>query len=264
MDTLIAAVQVHTSLRRLLAGDLEHFLGRRLNPEIAFDAEALDGSDAAAVRRVADALRAAGVRVSFHGPFVDLAVGSSDPAVRAVAARRFEQILALVPRFRPVTLVAHAGYEWRRHEYFRPVWMEHSLRFWSQLARRLAPLGCRLVLENVFERGPAEMAELLEPLAAEGVGLCLDVGHAAAFGEEPPAAWVERLGRFVGELHLHDNDGRRDEHLPVGRGRIDFGPLLAKLWAMLPAPPLVTLEVHRPGDLEESLAGLARVWPRPL
>lgn len=264
MEALIAAVQVHTSLRRLLAGDLEHFLGRRLNPEIAFDAEALDGCGTEAVSRVAGALRGAGLRVSFHGPFVDLAVGSSDPAVRAVAARRFEQILALVPLFRPVTLVAHAGYDWRRHEYFRPVWMEHSVRFWSQLAARLAPFGCRLVLENVFERGPEEMAEILARLAADGVGLCLDVGHAAAFGEEPPAGWVERLGRFVGELHLHDNGGRRDEHLPVGRGRIEFGPLLARLWAMHPEPPLMTLEIHRRGDLEESLAGLARVLPRPL
>jgi len=26
-------------------------------------------------------------------------------------------------------------------------------------------------------------------------------------------------------LHVHDNHGQRDEHLPVGRGTIDYAPL---------------------------------------
>ncbi len=256
---LNAAVQVHTSFRRLAEGDLGHFLEQGLNPEIAFDAETLDGTDAAVFSAVAGAIREAGLRVSFHGPFVDLCPGSSDPAVRAVAARRYEQLHALVPLFRPVTVVAHAGYDWRRYGYFRALWLEHSLRFWAQTAARLAPFGCRLVLENVFERGPDEMAELLERLAPQRVGLCLDCGHAVAFGEEPLLRWVKGLGSFVAELHLHDNGGERDEHLPVGRGSIDFGPPLASLFAMLSEPPLVTLEVHRREEIGESLAGLARL-----
>ncbi len=263
MEELKEIVQVHTSFRRLLTGELDDFLRRRLHPEIAFDAEVLDGCGAESFSRVAAATREAGLRVSFHGPFVDLSAGSSDAAVRAVAARRFEQILALVPLFRPVALVAHAGYDWRRYEYFRPLWLEHSVGFWSKLAARLAPWGCRLLLENVFERGPREMAELLERLAADGVGLCLDAGHAVAFGEEPLSAWVAQLGTAVGELHLHDNRGRRDEHLPVGRGGIDFGGLLERLFTVLPERPLLTLEIHRREDLAESLAGLARIWPRP-
>lgn len=258
---LKAAVQVHTSFRRLAAGDLAHFLEHALNPEIAFDAETLDGTAPASFARMAGAIREAGLRVSFHGPFVDLSAGSSDPAVRAVAARRYEQLLALVPLFRPVTVVAHAGYDWRRYGYFQPLWLEHSLRFWGEIAARLSPLGGRLVLENVFERGPGEMAELFARLAERDVGLCLDCGHAVAFGEEPLLNWVERLGPFVAELHLHDNGGERDEHLPVGRGGIDFGPTLERLFAMHPEPPLVTLEIHRRDELWESLAGLARFWP---
>ena len=74
-------------------------------------------------------------------------------------------------------------------------------------------------------RSPEEIAEFVEGL---GIGLLLDVGHfhvsACQMGFDF-AGGVKAVAKYVRELHLHDNDGRADQHLPLGQGAIDFSLL---------------------------------------
>ena len=54
------------------------------------------------------------------------------------------------------------------------------------------------------------------------------------------------------QLHLHDNRGVNDDHLPVGEGIIDYAPVLGLLDR---APAIsITLEAHDPDQLQRSLA----------
>jgi sugar phosphate isomerase/epimerase len=254
-------IQVHVPFSGLREGLLEHFTRLGLNPEIAFDARALDRFSPADCAPVAEVLRARGLSVSLHAPFMDLSAGSSDPEIRAVARRRFEQLARRVPLFAPLTVVAHAGYDWKRYGYSRPAWIDASVEFWSRTAEALNGAGTRLVLENVYERGPAEIGELLERLRPWNVGLCLDLGHLTAFGRAPLGEWLDSLGDSIVQLHLHDNRGDQDAHMAMGAGRIDFAGLFAFLKARRDTPPLATLEVHRLEDLEPSLGYLCGVWP---
>ena len=80
-------------------------------------------------------------------------------------------------------------------------------------------------------------------------------------GRAPLEEWLDVLGPFIGQLHLHDNGGKKDDHLALGRGRIDFRPLFAFLKAERPRPPVVTMEVHRYDDIWASLEFLERLWP---
>lgn len=141
--------------------------------------------------------------------------------------------------------------------------MEGSVEFWRWVAEGLVRKGSRLMLENVYEHRPEDLLEMLERLREPRVGLCLDCGHLAAFGRAPLDAWLESLGRFIGQVHLHDNLGQKDDHLPMGRGRIHFAQLFALLKAECPTPPLMTLEVHRRDDVWPSLECLERLWPWP-
>ncbi len=254
-------VQVSTSFTKLWNGEIDHFTGHALNPEIAIDAVALERFSGDDFTRVAEILKRHHLTVTLHAPFVDLSAGSTDPAIRAVTRRRFEAILDVVPLFAPLTIVAHAGYDWQRYEYFRKTWMENSVEFWSWMAERLNRQKSRLMLENVYEHGPAEMLELFERLQPLGVKLCLDCGHLTAFGRASMHEWLAVLGPFIGQLHLHDNHGSKDDHLPLGQGQIDFRRLFAYLKAEHPTPPLMTLEVHRPDDVWASLTRLEQLWP---
>jgi sugar phosphate isomerase/epimerase len=261
MHDLKRRVQVCTTFTMLREGLLDHFTRHGLNPEIGIDAGALERCSPGEFADVADALHRHGLTVTLHAPFVDLSAGSTDPAIRDVTRRRFDELLRLVPVFRPRTVVAHAGYDWQRYEYFRKTWLDHSTRFWGDTAERLNRAGCRLMLENVYEHGPDEILELFERLRGHDVGLCLDCGHLTAFGRAPMEEWLRVLGAFIGQLHLHDNGGKKDDHLAMGRGRIDFRPLFAYLKAERREPPVVTMEVHRPDDLWASLDCLQTLWP---
>jgi len=261
IQALLRQVQVNIPFSMLYDTYLDHFLDYRLNPEIGIDAEALERFDFSDFQRIAEKLHAQHLSTTLHGPFIDLSAGSRDPAIRAATRSRFEQLLNLVPVFRPRAVVCHAGYDWKRYGYFREEWIESSLDTWSWLAGSLVAQGSRLMLENVYENDPRDIRDILDPLKSLSVGFCLDAGHLLAFGQSELKPWLEGLGSYIAQLHLHDNNGRNDDHLPMGDGKIDFKLLFAYLISNDLPRPIITLEPHQEEDLWPSLDYLARVWP---
>jgi len=260
MSPIISQVQVNIPFRMLVETHLDRFVKEGLNPEIGLDAEALDRYEHSDFKGVADELRAAGATITVHAPFMDLSPGSPDPRIRAVADERFEQALAVIPLFQPVTMVCHAGFSERRYGHMRDLWLEHSLAFWARVCERLSAAGAMLMIENVYEADPEDLQPLFESLDAGRVGFCLDTGHQSAFGHRALEDWLNILEPYLGQVHLHDNQGARDDHLAVGSGGIDFDKLFNRL-ARMGRRPLITLEPHREEDLAPSLAYLERVWP---
>lgn len=254
-------VQVNAPFRMLEASYLDAFLSHGLNPEIGFDGETLDRVTRGEVEEIAVRLRDQGLTITCHAPFIDLSPGSPDPAVRSLTRQRLEQLLRLLPVLEPRTVVCHSGWDHRRYLELKDVWLEKSLDMWPWFAQEVRNEGSWMVLENVYERSPEEFLDLYGPLREVGVGVCLDTGHQAAFGEAPLESWIQKIGGDTGELHLHDNHGTWDEHLAPGKGSVDFGILFQRLPSLLAAPPVVTLEPHREEALWEAFAFLEDVLP---
>lgn len=261
MTELLKRVQVNVPFTMLWDRYAENFLSRGLNPEIGIDAAALDRFSAAEFGEMAARIKDRGLTITLHGPFSDMSAGSIDPQIRAVTRHRFEQLLEAARLFSPKTVVCHAGYDWKRYAYLLEEWLQNSLEMWRWLAQRLNLLGCRLMLENVYESDPKELLPLFENLKSHGVGFCLDTGHQAAFGQAPLSEWLDILGRHLGQVHLHDNHGLRDEHLALGQGTIDFQYLFTRLKDLSDTPPVLTLEPHAEEALDPSLAHLTAIWP---
>lgn len=238
----------------------ELVLEKGINPEIGLDASALDNTSYAVFREYADAIKKRGLSVTFHAPFVDLSPGSIDPEIRAVSRHRLEQVLRLVPLFHPKTVVCHTGYETLRHGYMLDQWIENSLEQWRWFSERLVAEGARLMLENVFEAGPEDFFSLFSAIGHKGVGFCLDVGHQMAFSRSSLEKWLDVLGPFLGQLHLHDNNGKGDDHLAMGQGRVEFDVLFRFLKETARERPLITLEPHVDADLWPSLEYLKKHW----
>lgn len=258
---LIPKIQVNIPFTMLHDTYLEAFLSNDLNPEIGIDAAALERFALADFRRISEVLISRGRTITLHAPFVDLAPGSTDSGIRALTRQRFEQVLELVPLFKPKSVVCHPGYDAKRHEEFKDTWIENSLELWSWLAEELAEQGSLLMLENVFEDGPGDLRDILDRLDKEMVGFCLDPGHISAFGQSALEKWLEVLGASIGQLHLHDNQGGKDAHLAMGKGCIDFEMLFNYLKKNQKQPPLITLEPHSEEELWPSLDYLAKLWP---
>jgi len=61
----------------------------------------------------------------------------------------------------------------------------------------------------------------------------------------------------MAEIHIHDNHGLTDEHLPPGEGQIDF-ELLFKLLKRFAPDALWTIEAHSQDRLERAFAAVGR------
>ena len=253
--------QVNIPFRMLWDTYLDRFLEYKLNPEIGLDADALDNFSLSDFKKIARLFKDRKRRVTFHGPFIDLSPGSNDPDIRDVTKKRLKQTLEIVPLFEPASVVCHAGYDKTRYGFFRNEWMETCLETWSWFGVQLEREGTKLMLENVYESGPEDIIILFENLEKDNVGFCLDPRHTFAFGDAPLEAWVRDLGKYVGQIHLHDNNGGEDEHLAVGTGSIDFQPVFELLKSDKQNRIIITLEPHDEASLWPGLEFLEKVIP---
>ncbi|MCG6916641.1 MAG: sugar phosphate isomerase/epimerase [Deltaproteobacteria bacterium] len=257
---LLDQVQVNAPYRQLVDRYLELFIKYSINPEIGFDAFALDTKSEATMAEVARLLAENGRTVTFHGPFMDLAPGGLDETIRKATLQRLQRTMDLVPLFAPGSVVFHAGYDASRYHGHREEWLSKSLATWELLTEMAEEMGVAIYLENVYEQTPEMILTLIERLSSEYLGFCLDVGHMNVFGEAPLAEWLDALGPHLREVHLHDNDGRSDSHAAIGSGTVPFEELFQYL-RHLEMKPLITLEPHEEATLWASLESLGALWP---
>ena len=164
-----------------------------------------------------------------HAPFAELIPCAIDPNVRANAMVRFRQTAALAARLGVRRIVVHGGFI--PYVYFPEWYVEQSICFWKEFLAD-APDDLLLAVENVMEPGPEMLVEIARGVDDPRLGLCLDVGHAnTVVSKTPPADWLAPMLPDLRHVHLHDNHGALDEHLPLGAGTIDFAPILAALAA---------------------------------
>lgn len=232
-----------------------------LNPEIGLDAAALDRFNLSDFSRIAEKIHHHGLSITIHGPFLDLSPGSPDSAIHDATCSRFQQMIDAVAVFQPKSVVCHAAYDTYRYEFCRDEWYARSIDTWQWVADAINARDARLMLENVYERYPEDLIGLLSPFDPDHVGCCLDVGHLSVFSRQPLSRWIESLSPWIGQLHLHDNRGDFDAHLPMGAGSIDFKPVF-EFAADNETKLIITLEPHRQEDFRASIRYLDKqdIW----
>lgn len=115
----------------------------------------------------------------------------------------------------------------------------------AEVAGRAAELGLTVMVENMGGGfgTPGELAPLVG--AAPNVRFHLDVGHANIRPYGQPSRLpllLEAFGDRIAHVHVHDNKGRYDEHLPLGVGSVDW-PAAARALRATGYDGTVTLEV---------------------
>ena len=116
-------------------------------------------------------------------------------------------------------------------------------------------LKLTIALENVFDQTPEMLSRLLTHFSSPYFGHCLDIGHYNLFIKYDLKQWLDDLGPYLKEVHLHDNHGQGDEHLAPGEGQIDF-PFLFDQLAKRKLSPALVIETH---SQEQVLLGVERV-----
>ena len=157
-----------------------------------------------------------------------LSLASTDPDARAHAVSETEKALHIARRIPAAVLVAHLGLPRSQPRSGAPDNSRAAARRSIEELRRIAqPLGVQIAVEvipNELSRAGAIVHFVEDDL--DGVGICLDFGHAHLDGDVIDA--VETVSEHLIATHVHDNRGRTDDHLLPFEGTIDWaGALLA-------------------------------------
>lgn len=259
-----ATNQLHAHLPWLRREEfLPRILDLGLAPEIAFKGPELDDLSTSQLAGAARQIAANGRRPTVHAPFFDLSPGAMEPLVRQITLQRLTQALQAAGHLGAHLMVVHPGYDRWRYPNLASVWLGHAAETFAPLLAMAEQYDCRLALENIYEHQPATLTALVDRLDSRWFGHCFDIGHWRLFGTEPQDAWLKAVAPRLLHLHLHDNRGQNDDHLPVGEGIIDFTPLRQML-SGLAVPPSITLEAHHPEALQCSLSNLNTLFAKEL
>ncbi|MEW5802142.1 MAG: sugar phosphate isomerase/epimerase family protein [bacterium] len=215
--------------------------GYRINPEILVTAEDLDGAPNEDIEKIGRFLEEHKLSCTIHGPFLDLNPGSSDSKIRRISQDRYRQLLSLVAPLAPKVVVFHAAFDHLFYEERTGAWLYRSIETWLSVAEAAENARTSIALENVLERTPQIIQELLLKINSPSIGMCFDIGHAHIFSQVPSSDWITVLGPRIFELHLHDNHGQKDEHLALGEGTIGVEGLL-KMVQEKELSPALTIE----------------------
>ncbi|HUZ94553.1 MAG TPA: sugar phosphate isomerase/epimerase family protein [Edaphobacter sp.] len=191
-----------------------------------------DYADRSVVRELAAWFRSNDVAVTLHQPLYADAEWSRHvaPTLNLIDPEKSRRIDAMdevkraiesaeqIP-FRAITL--HLGL---KDEPWNNRALENSLTAIEHLKAFAHPLGVKILLENLQNEvtTPEHLLEILRVGHFDNVGITLDVGHAHLSDGGIDAAF-ELLKPRIAELHLHDNQGIKDDHLWPGSAATNAG-----------------------------------------
>ena len=191
-----------------------------------------------------------GMKVTVHAPFSDINIASFNERIRKASLEIIRGTLELSAELEALAVTIHPGHCSPVSIKNRREYLEIHRESLRKIARWSEEYGVKIGVENM-PRFPILDAQNCERLAEiiEGVeiGVTFDVGHLNTTTKNFDR-FLKLFGNRIIHLHLHDNSGKADEHLPVGDGTVPWEKLIPKL-------PEVTkaLEV---GDLESARRSL--------
>lgn len=186
----------------------------------------------------------------FHAPFAELAACAIDPRARELAMTRYLQSQEIADGLGINRLVIHGGYI--PYVYYSETYVDQSIAFWKEFLEK-TPEELVVALENVMEPSPEMLVKIASGVNSPRLGLCLDIGHAnCIISKTPPEEWIEPMAEHLMHVHIHDNLGENDLHLPLGQGSIPIERILDRIIETCPKASFTIENMH----CEASLAFL--------
>lgn len=155
-------------------------------------------------------------------------------------------------------VVVHPGYIGGMGTFVMETSRKYAMESMAAISQKADDIGVMLCLENMFPRylsfvEPEDFEPVFEQFPT--LKLTLDTGH-ANIGDTRGDRAIRFLNKFshrLGHIHMSDNKGKRDDHLPVGEGNVPFERIVRALRA-IGYDDTITLEIFSENrqDLVES------------
>ena len=167
---------------------------------------------------------------SIHAPFNDVNIASLNESFRETSVIELIKVMNIAAELDIKTITIHPGMYSMVVSGLEERSIMAAKRSLRTLDRMAQECGVRLCVENMpgFKFFLGQTAEQLsELLDGTNLPVCLDIGHANTTGQLNEI--IDVLGNRIMNVHIHDNDGKQDQHLTIGNGNIDFEDCLKRL-----------------------------------
>lgn len=165
------------------------------------------------------------IELTIHSPTVDLNPASVNIGIREETVKQLNETIDLAASIEASTVTTHPGYVKRINERLTKRSLELALKSLENWAQYTEDVDIEPSIENMpnnskyFCTNVAQHKLFVETC---GTSATIDVGHAHT--NDATREFLQADFQ-VAHYHLSDNDGRRDQHLPIGKGTIDWDQL---------------------------------------
>ncbi len=171
--------------------------------------------------------------VSFHPP----ARGewAIDSLVQSRRQKTFDKLRRVIDQALQLgvnSMVLHPGSKRPQKDFTTRRVLASVADFLDRLLDFLSTRPLQLCLENTLPHhlgGRFSELKWLDNHTESDFMVTLDTSH-AFLGETPINKYIKYFGSRIRHIHLSDNHGKRDDHLPPGEGKINFPAVLRDLY----------------------------------
>ena len=162
------------------------------------------------------------LKYSIHAPFMDVNIASPQNQSRLNSIAQIKSSIDLANEINAEAVVVHPGLiSFLANKYFKKEVYEFANQSIKEIGDYAKNLGVMATIENMpnFESMIYQnIADLNQLLVENEMHMTLDIGHANHVGYAPE----DMIFDSIKHVHVHDNLGDDDSHLPLGEGSIDL------------------------------------------
>ena len=190
-------------------------------------------------KEVADALHSYNFGVMAHCPWY-FSVAHPYPSIQKAIDAEFVRVFDAASQLGAKMVTLHTEFMPSGIQ-DRQVHVAKTIDTVKRLHGEAAQRGLELLVENAWASSFSikEFGLLFSEVDA---GMTLDVGHASVADGEGVESYVKQFRKRIRHVHLHDNNRREDQHLPLGAGKINIEKCVKELKSFYDGT--ITLEVH--------------------
>ncbi len=165
------------------------------------------------------AFKECGLEVSIHGPTVDINIASLNEGIRAESVKQMKECIDYAENINAHAITVHAGKIGRNEPRLRKAALEIACESISELvdySKNVIISVENMPIRQIFLGNKIEEIEMFKNEC--GCRLTIDLGHGNTTGNNNELLDL----KDITYCHLNDNDGVKDQHIPLGDGTLNL------------------------------------------
>ena len=165
------------------------------------------------------AFKECGLEVSIHGPTVDINIASLNEGIRAESVKQMKECIDYAENINAHAITVHAGKIGRNEPRLRKAALEIACESISELvdySKNVIISVENMPIRQTFLGNKIEEIEMFKNECE--CRLTIDLGHGNTTGNNNELLDL----KDITYCHLNDNDGVKDQHIPLGDGTLNL------------------------------------------